>query len=111
MKNHLDYLAGLPDKQDYLVLTHLPAAVRMLGFNESLPWYEPFGEVLRPADLDALVTYIDDRGPRHVVVEDPRTVQSQQLPNIVEHQQAIIERLGNYVFEKAEEGWLVYGRR
>ncbi len=104
VKSHLEFLAGLSNKGDFLVLTHLPTAVRILGFNESFPWYEPFGEVLRPEDLDTLVSYIDQHGPPYLIVEDPKTVQSQQLRNVVEHQSTVLRRLDRYTFDSADEG-------
>jgi hypothetical protein len=92
------------------VLSHLPTAVRTLGLNEGFPWYEPFGEVPRVRDLASIASYIDNYGPEYLLLEDPATSQSHALPNLVQHQREIRQRLTSYRFEKAIAGWLIYER-
>lgn len=110
VRGHLGLISGIQDRSDYLVLSHYPAEVRLLGFNRDFPWYEPFGEVARPVDQEQVVSWIDGRGPRYLLVEDPSSELSRSLPQRTTHQRNLVAQLRHYRFRRSAAGWLIYER-
>jgi hypothetical protein len=111
VQSQLAYLSGLSSKDDYLVLTDLPSQVRIMGFNEGVPWYDFFGDVPRTQDLQSMRAWIDSHGPRYLLVDDPASEMAVELPNLTEHQKQIVQGLHNYRLLRTDSGWQVYKRQ
>lgn len=110
ISDKLAYLRSITEKEDYLVISQLAGQVRLLGFNEGFPWYAPFAEVPRAADLAAIVDWIDVRGPRFVVADDPTSTISREVPARTRHFEKIVGSLKFYREYDVGSGWIIYER-
>lgn len=106
----LMYLQKIEKKEDYLVLSHLPTQIRLLGFNERFPWYEPFAEVTQQDELEEVVSWIDRFGPENLLLEKLTTQEVGQIPYRVTHLRNIVGGIARYTFDREESGWLIYQR-
>ena len=93
-----------------LVLSGSPTHVRLLGFNKGFPWHEPFGEIVREKDVDALVNWIEKQGPNQVLADDPASVIAQAAPERNRHIQSMLARLISYRESGSDGGWVVLER-
>lgn len=107
---HKGYLEGLETKSNFLVFSHFPTQIRLAGFNQGFPWYEPFGEVYREEEKASVIEWINVKGPRYLVVEDPKNIVSKQVPNRSAHFQSLVEDLPAYGPPIRVEGWNIYER-
>lgn len=110
ISKQLGFLKGLTEKRDFLVISHLSTQVRLIGFNEGFPWYEPFGEIPRDRDMNSLLNWIETKGPRYVVTDDPASAISKKMPNRTQHLQHIVNSLDSYHKHKINSGWVIYER-
>lgn len=107
----IDFLKGIDEKQNYLIISLLPTQIRLMGFNEGFPWYEPFGETPRSRDFDAMTNWIEARGPRYVVTDDPASTAATVMSNRTQHFQRLVNGLKSYRKYKIDAGWIIYQRR
>jgi hypothetical protein len=106
----LHSLARIRHKGDYLVLSHLSSGVRLHGFDRAFPWYEPFGEVARTSDLRMVTSWIDRRGPPHLMVSNPSSQLSESVPNRTQHLTDLVEGLTRYEQVGKDPHWLYFDR-
>jgi len=104
----LETLAARFSPHETLVLSRISSSVRLQGFNEGFPWYEPFGEVIRNRDVDLLVDWIEKRGPKYILVDDPNSLIAQAA---VHHNfDDVIARLDSYRKTGTDTGWVILER-
>jgi hypothetical protein len=106
----LDYLESIERKERYLLLSHLPTQVRLMGFNKGFPWYEPFAEVTTNQDLDEIVTWIDRHGPPFLMLENLHPKAYSEVVHRARHLHGIGRQLKRYSFHTEESGWLILVR-
>jgi hypothetical protein len=106
----LQQLAAVRDKDDYLVLSVLPAQVRLLGFNEDFPWYDAFGEIIRQSDMGEAATWIRKHGARFIVIDNPASVAARSVPNRTRHLRTLVAQLPEYRQVATTPGWITYER-
>jgi hypothetical protein len=103
-------LKQIQHKDEYLVLSHLSSGVRLHGFDRAFPWYEPFGEVAKTHDLRMVTTWIDRRGPPHLMVSNPTSQLSASVPNRTRHLTELVECLTQYEQVGNDPHWLYFDR-
>ncbi|MGB5694277.1 MAG: hypothetical protein WBM46_01365, partial [Polyangiales bacterium] len=106
----LHSLGRIERKGDYLVLSHLSSGVRLRGFDEAFPWYEPFGEVARTRDLRMMTAWIDRSGPPHLIIDNPSSMLSASVPNRTRHMADIVKGLTQYKQVGSDPRWLYFER-
>lgn len=106
----LHSLDRIERKGDYLVLSHLSSGVRLRGFDEAFPWYEPFGEVARAHDLRTVTAWIDRSGPPHLIIDNPSSMLSASVPNRTRHLADIVKGLTRYKQVGSDPRWLYFER-
>lgn len=105
----LETLRARYSPRDTLVLSRITTSVRLQGFNEGFPWYEPFGEVARNSDVDVLVDWIERRRPRYILIDDPNSLIAQAVNY---HDFAdVLAHLGSYRKIGSDTGWVILERR
>jgi len=104
----LETLAARFSPRDTLVLSKISSSVRLKGFNEGFPWYEPFGEVIRNRDVDLFVDWIERRGPKYILVDDPNSLIAQAW--VHHNYDDVITRLDSYRKTGTDTGWVIYER-
>lgn len=95
---------------DYLVLSHLSVEVRLMGFNEGFPWYDTFSDILTVPALERVSTWIDSKGPRYLLVDDPHSRLSLDAAYQTAQLQRIVGGLRSYRKESTGRGWVLYVR-
>ena len=71
-KNIENLMSELPEQKsirDTLVLSFAPTLVRLAGFNERFPWYDPFGDAPDQQSLQDLVAWVKMHRPRFIYTE------------------------------------------
>lgn len=106
----LNQLKNISNKKDYLLISHLSSEVRLLGFNEKFPWYDPFGEIPKERDLDNIIFWINNSGPRYLISENPSSPLSLSVPNRTNHIEKILEGVTAYTQVKDDSNWLFFER-
>jgi len=110
ISEQFEFLRGIEEKRDYLVLSLLPTQIRLMGFNEGFPWYDPFVELPRQRDFDEIINWIDVNGPRYVLRDDPASRTSLQVITRTRHFERLIGSLKSYRKYQAGSGWIIYER-
>jgi hypothetical protein len=106
----LSALRALGPRDSYLVLTNLSVEARTLGFNVDFPWFDPFIDVLTVGGMDALVRWINEQGPKTIVIDAPTSQLAQSVPYQTKHLSEIVRRTSAYERVRSEDGWVFYQR-
>jgi hypothetical protein len=108
METHFSTLAQIQNKSDYIVLTLFSMNARLLGFNHSFPWHEPYGEIPRQIDMEIIVSHINRSGVRYLIAEDPNASIAKNMSNRTRHISRIIIESRNYAKVRADGAWVIY---
>ena len=96
-------------RTDTLVLSGIPAYARLRGFNEGFPWYDPM-EIVHKNDVSTIVDWINSRGPKYVIADDPAYEIALASPEHSNQIQSYIPLLRSYREVSKESGWIVLER-
>jgi hypothetical protein len=95
---------------DTLVLAAASTYVRLHGFNEGFPWYDPFFEVVREKDVNTIVKWIEMRGPKYILTDDPNSDIALAAPEYSRQIQSYLTRLVSYREVRRDAGWIMLER-
>lgn len=107
---HLNRFNNISNKKDYLFISHLSCEVRLLGFNENFPWYDPFGEIPKERDLNNIIFWINNSGPRYLISGNPSSPFSLSVPNRTNHINKILDGVTAYTQVRDDSNWLFFER-
>lgn len=96
-------------RADTLALTAVSTYARLRGFNERFPWYDLM-EATHKKDVGAIVDWINSRGPKYIITDDPAdeiALASLERSNQI---QSFIPQLRSYREISKESGWIVLER-
>lgn len=108
--HHLEFLKTLNDRKEYIVLSHFPAQVKIMGFNKGFPWNDVYGEVARDTDMANLTKWLERSGPKYIVTEDPARSLSKRMNNRTKHLENIVKNTKGYEKLQHQMGWVIYKR-
>jgi|SRR5580658_4254312 hypothetical protein len=106
----LDHLATDHARADTIVLSGAATQIRLLGFNQGFPWYEPFAEVMRTRDVAALADWIERSPVKQVIADDPDSVVARATPERNRQIRDILGQLPSFHPTRSDAGWVVYER-
>lgn len=109
ISGQIRYLEAIRDQRDYIVISRLSTKVRVMGFNAGFPWYDPFLDVPRRNDLKAMVNWINIKGPKYVLFDDPAIPIFIGTPK-TQQQQSVMNGLVSYRKTSSQSGWEVFER-
>lgn len=96
-------------RSDTIVLSAISTYARLQGFNEEFPWYDPM-EIRYKKDVSTIVDWINFRGPKYVIADDPAYSIALSAPNYSTQIQGFISQLHSYREVSREPGWIVLER-
>jgi len=111
LKSHFDHLRTNYEGSNTLVLSIFPNEIRRMGFNQNLPWYDPFSEVPLERDLQKIIEWIKKSDYQFVLIENKQSIFFDSSPTRVAHYYAIIDRVGEYSEKSNSHGWTIYELR
>ncbi len=94
---------------DTLVLSGISCYARRHGFNSDFPWYSP-GEIIYKKDVEKLVNWIEKRGPKYIIADDPNDAIAMARPEHSKLIQSYLHRLTSYSEVRRDSGWIVLER-
>ena len=106
----IDALRGISDKNEYLVVSSLSTDVRALGFNQGVPWYDLFADILTRSTLDRARDWIELHGPRFILLDDPSGTIAQDANPQTAQLQALVGGLSSYREVAKRDGWITFER-
>jgi hypothetical protein len=92
-----------------LVLSGVSTYARLHGFNDGFPWYEPM-EVVRKKDVEEIVNWIEMRGPKYILTDDPSYDIALAAPEHSRQIQSYLPRLVSYREVRRDAGWIILER-
>lgn len=96
-------------RTDTLVLSGISTYARLRGFNEGFPWYDPM-EIVHKDEVSTIVGWINSRGPKYVIADDPTYRIARAAPEHSNQIQIYIPLLSSYREVSRESGWIVLER-
>lgn len=92
-----------------LVLSGVLTHARLHGFNDGFPWYEPM-EVVRKKEVEEIVNWIEMRGPKYILADDPSYDIALAAPEHSRQIQSYLPRLVSYCEVRRDAGWIILER-
>lgn len=108
--SRLRTLRAISPRSEYLVVSNLSTDVRALGFNQGLPWYDLFSDILTRSTLHKAHDWIDMHGPRFILLEDPSGAVAQDAVPQTAQLQALVRSLSVYREVATHDGWITFER-
>ena len=109
LETQMKVLTERYSRADTLVLSGISTYARLRGFNEGFPWYDPM-EVVHKKDVSTIVEWIDSRGPKYVIADDPVYEIALATPEHSKQILSYIALLRSYREVSKESGWIVLER-
>ena len=108
--SRISTLRGLSPTSEYLVVSNLSTDVRALGFNQGLPWYDLFSDILTRSTLRRAHDWIDMHGPRFILLDNPSGGVAQDAAPQTAQLQALVRSLSSYREVATHGGWITFER-
>jgi hypothetical protein len=110
LDQHLALLLGFKSPSKAIVLSYFPTEVRVMGFNRTFPWRDPFSQVMTQNEINEVGKWLDQSDIPSVVVENPESTLSRVLIYRSEHFMNIMSLTTEYAITAKDKNWLVYSR-
>ena len=94
---------------DSIVLTGFSTAVRIKGFNENFPLFDPM-EIVLKKDVRKIVDWIETKGPRFILADGPASSATLVSPEHTEQIWLYLSSLKAYREVKRHSDWVVFER-
>jgi len=94
---------------DSIVLTGFSTAVRIKGFNENFPLFDPM-EIVLKKDVHKIVEWIDTKGPRFILADGPASSATLASPQHTEQIWLYLSSLKAYREVKRHSDWVIFER-
>jgi len=94
---------------DSIVLTGFSTAVRIKGFNENFPLFDPM-EIVLKKDVRKIVDWIETKGPRFILADGPASSATLVSPEHTEQIWLYLSSLQAYREVKGHSDWVVFER-
>lgn len=92
-----------------IVLSGMSTYARLRGFNDGFPWYDPM-EVVRQQEVEGIVNWIETRGPKYILADDPSYDIARAVPEHSRQIQYYLSLLVSYREVRRSAGWVIMER-
>jgi hypothetical protein len=106
----LRFLSTIKDPSNFLVFSLLPTETRILGFNTSFPWNDPYSEIFTKKEELELLDWVDNSGPQMILIEKITSQKNINRMPRIDFFQSIISESENYVALKDNSHFTFYKR-